>query len=1035
MNWISRLPAFFRRKILYIILIVVFSLVLLLDLTLVFLVPGGTTAAPGSTGFPNDAMQSSGFPDTDSSDSSMPGADFSGEAPSFDFSDGEMPDTDGSGFSYQDGEIPSDIGGSDGSRPDYSDSGFDSITPGGDSGMSMGGQMPGRGSGGFLQNLRQAWLAILIPCAILDAASIAMLILVSRSKSRTEEASETPEEAPKPAKPPKPIESPFSKVEVRDVPPNRRKRRWLRPGWIIVVVILILLIVVVRVISLMGSSSSASDTSATVHSDTAETGSLNITLPGAGTLTDQDAAEVSVPTEVDVTSWAVSNGDAVEEGDTLATVDRSSVLSAIAAVQSTMDALDQELAEAADAEADSTITAAADARVIQIYAAESTSVADTMYENGALLLLSLDGMMEVEVPAADTLSVGDSVTVTLSDDSTVAGKVESITDATARITLTDNGPSLEESVTVTDESGTVLGTGTLSVHSPLTVTGTLGTVSSIAVTEGQSVSAGDTLLTLTDTADTARYETLLLQRADLEEQLQQLFALYETGTLCAPCSGVVSGLDSSFSSQAAADSAGADSSESAETTSDAADSVTAESADHTEITASSTASAGSGYTLQLLSYKVRTAAEEPTESVESAEPTITEPVEAETPDSSAESEAGEAALPGDSSTRGYAAIVLARVGDTLYLDYDPNPVSIAADAQGLDGVDFSIDAMLQRVTLTVSSLEGLQVWSGGQWAEGSLSDLSTGDYVVLVAPAGTEAEDALQILAQNLSASSDSSQTAAAPESDTQEQTMPQTSDSQDTDTAQWDSSLSDLLNGYSGSMGSEASGSSSGNVSGWDGLSDSGNASGWDSLQESDSEESTQATSYTVAEQALLSVTPQDTMDVTITVDEMDILQLEVGQSAQVTLDAMTGRSFSGTVTSIDRTGTSSDGDTKYTAVVTIPREASMLAGMNASVQVILSTAEDVLLVSADAVYEEGSSAYVYTSYNEKSDTLGDPVEVTTGRSDGQVVEITSGLDDGDTVYYSLLDTVNYSVQSVLSSGSLSSLFGGGGGMGGSRP
>ncbi|MCD8333714.1 MAG: efflux RND transporter periplasmic adaptor subunit, partial [Clostridiales bacterium] len=182
-----------------------------------------------------------------------------------------------------------------------------------------------------------------------------------------------------------------------------------------------------------------------------------------------------------------------------------------------------------------------------------------------------------------------------------------------------------------------------------------------------------------------------------------------------------------------------------------------------------------------------------------------------------------------------------------------------------------------------------------------------------------------------------------------------------------------------------------------------------------------------------LFSITPQDTMTLEITLDEMDILKVEVGQEAAITLDAFPGQSFTGTVTSIDKSGSNSGGSSKYTAVITMDREDDMLAGMNASAKITLSTTENVLVIPEAALVEEDGTTLVYTTYDEDTDTLSDPVEVSTGVSDGTNVEITSGLEEGDTYCYSILDVVNYSSSYSSSSGtgsfSIESLFGGGGG------
>ena len=170
--------------------------------------------------------------------------------------------------------------------------------------------------------------------------------------------------------------------------------------------------------------------------------------------------------------------------------------------------------------------------------------------------------------------------------------------------------------------------------------------------------------------------------------------------------------------------------------------------------------------------------------------------------------------------------------------------------------------------------------------------------------------------------------------------------------------------------------------------------------------------------------------MDITITVDELDILSLKEGQEALVTLDAFPGQSFEGKVTSINLSGTNSGGSSKYTAVISINREEKMLAGMNASVVITIDTKENVLVIPESALIEQDGSVYVYTSYDEEDETFGGMVEVTTGASDGENVEILSGLSEGSEYWYSYLDVVNYSTSFSSNSGSSSfsmdSLFGG---------
>ena len=166
----------------------------------------------------------------------------------------------------------------------------------------------------------------------------------------------------------------------------------------------------------------------------------------------------------------------------------------------------------------------------------------------------------------------------------------------------------------------------------------------------------------------------------------------------------------------------------------------------------------------------------------------------------------------------------------------------------------------------------------------------------------------------------------------------------------------------------------------------------------------------YSTEQTELLYVSDQQEVSLTISVDELDILSLTTGLDAQVTLDAMKGQSFSGTVARISREGTTGDGNTKYSVTVTLPRETAMLDGMNASVRIVTATSDAAAAIPAAALVEDDGKTYVYTAYDEKSDTLGGLKEVETGVSDGELVEILSGLDSGDTFYYRYADTVTYS-------------------------
>ena len=167
------------------------------------------------------------------------------------------------------------------------------------------------------------------------------------------------------------------------------------------------------------------------------------------------------------------------------------------------------------------------------------------------------------------------------------------------------------------------------------------------------------------------------------------------------------------------------------------------------------------------------------------------------------------------------------------------------------------------------------------------------------------------------------------------------------------------------------------------------------------------QATSerFSTEETTILTVTPQETVSVEITVDELDILSVREGQQATVTLDALVGQSFTGTITDINTTASNEGGNSKYTAVVQLPRTAYMLGGMNASVSIIVEERENALLIPSAALTEQDGKPAVYTAWDSRSEELQNLTVIETGLSDGQQVQVLSGLEERDIVWYRYFD------------------------------
>lgn len=318
---------------------------------------------------------------------------------------------------------------------------------------------------------------------------------------------------------------------------KRRKRRILIT--VISIVLLLAIGITVAVVALsdyVRKNYAMKDVNVLSH--TAATGTISTLISGSGTLQDVDPESITVPEGVEVLEVLVRRNDAVKAGDILATVDTASVISAMADRQAELKELDKELSDAEDDKVSANVKAGVCGRVKAVYGKKGVSVTDTMYENGALAILSLDGYMSLTL-ATDKLQPGDTVTVVLSDGSKAKGSVEEVINGIATVLISDNGPKYQEEVTVLSADGTALGTAQLSIHNPLRITGYAGTVSAVKVKENQKVSDSAILFTLTDREYSANYETILRQRQEMEDTLLELLQLRKDGAVTAPFDGSV----------------------------------------------------------------------------------------------------------------------------------------------------------------------------------------------------------------------------------------------------------------------------------------------------------------------------------------------------------------------------------------------------------------------------------------------------------------------------------------------------------------
>lgn len=153
-----------------------------------------------------------------------------------------------------------------------------------------------------------------------------------------------------------------------------------------------------------------------------------------------------------------------------------------------------------------------------------------------------------------------------------------------------------------------------------------------------------------------------------------------------------------------------------------------------------------------------------------------------------------------------------------------------------------------------------------------------------------------------------------------------------------------------------------------------------------------------------LLLIPDLSSMVVQLNIHESSVKRVKKGQRVWVTVDALPGQRFPGTVEQIALVPSSKSSwmnpDLKvYEADVTLDEEVEGIRpGMHAQVEILVSAAQSVLQVPVQCVLQSGARSFVYLAQGEG--VVLQEIEV--GPNNQRAVEIVSGLEAGDLVYLS---------------------------------
>ncbi len=749
-----------------------------------------------------------------------------------------------------------------------------------------------------------------------------------------------------------------------------------------------------------------------------QTGNLSTTVVGTGTLKNDTANAVKIPDGITVDEVMVESGDAVKAGEVLAIVNQASVTKILSQIQDELAELDEEINDTKGDKESAYIKTYIAGRVKKIYAETGENASAVMQEKGSLLVLSIDGKMAVSLEGVSGMGVGDDVTVRLSDGSEKEGTVESASEKSSVITLTDNGTSVGEKVTVLDESGEEIGSGELYIHQPIEITGTAGTISEIVAEENEEVGAGDTLVKLTDLPDSSEYQQLLDKRSELTETLKALAQLSAQGTIQAEYDGTVESVyvtaEETEGNSTDGYSTGASIGNGMASVQEKAGFVlTAESVQSTP--------QKEGFTFANTSETEKSTEEAGVTAVTDLmavfqELGIAAPVKGEIPVSEIE-ETGQYTgsirwTPADgifaAQTAYTAEIELIAKAGYQFMAVDGAEVSFPGAQTTVWEIGEQCEGNTLKLSLAFPETEKEEE-SETQGSQENPGDIQNPDNQENQGGSqnGQQGTDGGEGNQQNQNSgqqqNSQQNQNGGQGQNDSQN---PNSQQNQNGGQGQNDSQNPNSQqnpNSGQGQNSQQSQNGSQGAIRTQTGVSGGSLAGASASAVSTASQASSNGNAEETADSSMVTVftiSKNENVLLSVNIDELDILSIQEGQKAAVTLDALEGQEFEGEITKISRTASNSGGVTKYTAEVTIPKEESMLAGMNASAVITIERKENVLTLSADALQERGNRTFVYTETGEDGMLSGE-VEVETGISDGTNVEIVSGLESGQTVYY----------------------------------
>lgn len=136
--------------------------------------------------------------------------------------------------------------------------------------------------------------------------------------------------------------------------------------------------------------------------------------------------------------------------------------------------------------------------------------------------------------------------------------------------------------------------------------------------------------------------------------------------------------------------------------------------------------------------------------------------------------------------------------------------------------------------------------------------------------------------------------------------------------------------------------------------------------------------------------------MRMNIQVDDVDVLLIRQGAPVDITLDALPGKVFKGEVKYVSTMGKDRDGITRFYVDISVEGGPELRPGMQAKAHIDAGSAENVLLIPLEAIFEEEGKPMVEIL---QDDNKIEVVSIQLGLMNHRYAEVKEGLEEGQLV------------------------------------